>query len=137
MDFLAITIANLIWILYSMSEGLREGFFEHFKNKSKRECAFNTKRILNIQRGLVLLATGGVLAYTLGWISIPFIIAQFFMFRYFHKIVFEHTLKKLDKKTTLDSEEKESIVLEVMDKEKTPMVLFGITIQIFIYLFLM
>lgn len=137
MDFLAITIANLIWILYSMSEGLREGFFEHFKNKSKRECAFNTKKIFNIQRGLVLLATGGVLAYTLGWISIPFIIAQFFMFRYFHKVIFNQTIKKLDKKTTLIEDSEENPVLEVMDKEKTPMVLFGITIQIFIYLFLM
>lgn len=119
-----------------MSEGLREGFFEHFKNKSKRECAFNTKRIFNIQRGLVLLATGGVLAYTLGWISIPFIVAQFFTFRYFHKVVFDHTVKKLDKKTSIEEVE-ESPVLEVMDKEKTPMVLLGITIQIFIYLFLM
>ena len=136
MDFLAITIANAIWILYSMSEGLREGFFEHFKNKSKRECTFNTKRIFNIQRGLVLLATGGVLAYTLGWISIPFIVAQFFMFRYFHKIIFDQTIKKLDKGTPIE-EHQESPVLEVMDKEKTPMVLFGITLQIFIYMFLM
>lgn len=136
MDFIAITIANLIWILYSMSEGLREGFFEHFKRKSKRECAFNTKRIFNIQRGLVLLATGGVLAYTLGWISIPFIIAQFFMFRYFHKVVFDHTVKKLDKKSFIEDDQ-ENPVLNVMDKEKTPMVLFGIGIQIFIYLFLM
>jgi hypothetical protein len=136
MDFLAITIANAIWILYSMSEGLREGFFEYFKNKSKRECAFNTKRIFNIQRGLVLLATGGVLAYTLGWISIPFIIAQFFMFRYFHKIIFDQTIKKLDIKNSI-IEQKENPVLETMDKEKSPMVLFGIGIQIFIYLFLM
>lgn len=136
MDFLAITIANAIWILYSMSEGLREGFFEYFKNKSKRECAFNTKRIFNIQRGLVLLATGGVLAYTLGWISIPFIIAQFFMFRYFHKIIFDQTIKKLDIKNSI-IEHKENPVLETMDKEKSPMVLFGIGIQIFIYLFLM
>lgn len=136
MDFLAITIANAIWILYSMSEGLREGFFEYFKNKSKRECAFNTKRIFNIQRGLVLLATGGVLAYTLGWISIPFIIAQFFMFRYFHKIIFDQTIKKLDIKNSI-IEHKENPVLETMDKEKSPMVLLGIGIQIFIYLFLM
>jgi len=122
-----------------MSEGLREGFFEYFKNKSKRECNFNTKRIFNIQRGLVLLATGGVLAYTLGWISIPFIIAQFFMFRYFHKIIFDQTIKKLDIKNSIieKKEQEENLVLEVMDKEKTPMVLFGLGIQMFIYLFLM
>ena len=94
MDFIAITIANLIWILYSMSEGLREGFFEHFKGKSKRNCEFNTSRIFTIQRFLVLLATGGLLTYTIGWVSIPFIIAQVFMFRYFHKIIFDQTIKK-------------------------------------------
>ena len=137
MDFLAITIANLIWILYSMSEGLREGFFEHYKGKSKRECAFNTKIIFNIQRSLVLLATGGVLTYTLGWISIPFIIAQVFMFRYFHKITLNQTIKKLDSKTSIEETHEENPILEIMDKEKTPMIVFGITIQLFIYLFIM
>lgn len=100
-----------------MSEGLREGFFIHYQNKSKRECSFNTKRIFNIQRGLVLLATGGVLAYTIGWMSIPFIIAQFFMFRYFHKIIFDQTIKKLEK-TSLEIEKVDNPVLEVMDREK-------------------
>lgn len=135
MDFIAITVANLIWILYSMSEGLREGFFEHFKEKSKRNCAFNTKRIFNIQRFLVLLATGGLLTYTIGWVSVPFIIAQVFMFRYFHKIIFDQTVKKLDNRLVIEHEE--SPILEVMSKEKTPLVLFGISLQIFIYMFLM
>lgn len=135
MDFIAITIANAIWILYSMSEGLREGFFEHFKGKSKRNCDFNTKRIFNIQRFLVLLATGGLLTYTIGWVSIPFIIAQLFMFRYFHKIIFDQTIKKLDNKIIIEHEE--SPILEVMSKEKTPLVLLGISLQIFIYMFLM
>lgn len=118
-----------------MSEGLREGFFEHFKEKSKRNCAFNTKRIFNIQRFLVLLATGGLLTYTIGWVSVPFIIAQVFMFRYFHKIIFDQTVKKLDNRLVIEHEE--SPILEVMSKEKTPLVLFGISLQIFIYMFLM
>lgn len=137
MDFIAITIANLIWILYSMSEGLREGFFEHFKGKSKRNFEFNTKRIFNIQRFLVLLATGGLLTYTIGWISVPFIIAQIFMFRYFHKIIFDQTIKKLTNKTSIVEVHEDLPILEVMDKEKTPMILFGISLQIFIYIFLM
>lgn len=135
MDFIAITIANLIWILYSMSEGLREGVFKHFKEKSKRNCTFNTKRIFNIQRFLVLLATGGLLTYTIGWVSIPFIIAQVFMFRYFHKIIFDQTIKKLYNKIIIEHDE--SPISEVMSKEKTPLVLFGISLQIFIYIFLM
>ena len=136
MDFIAITIANLIWILYSMSEGLREGFFEHFKNKSKRNCVFNTKRIFNIQRFLVLLATGGLLTYTIGWVSIPFIIAQIFMFRYFHKIIFDQTINKLESKV-LEETHEEIPTLEFLTKEKTPMVLLGISLQVFIYMFLM
>ncbi len=136
MDFIAITIANLIWILYSMSEGLREGFFEHFKNKSKRNCVFNTKRIFNIQRFLVLLATGGLLTYTIGWVSIPFIIAQVFMFRYFHKLIFDQTMNKLESKVIEETHE-EIPTLEFLTKEKTPMVLLGISLQVFIYMFLM
>jgi hypothetical protein len=136
MDFIAITISNLIWILYSMSEGLREGFFEHFRSKSKRISDFNTQRIFHIQRFLVLLSTGGLLTYTLGWVSIPFIIAQVFMFRYFHKVTFKQTLKKLGDKNLIEYIE-ETPILETMDKEKTPMILFGISIQIFIYIFLM
>lgn len=137
MDFISITIANLIWILYSMSEGLREGFFEHFKSKSKRNCEFNTKRIFNIQRFLVLLATGGLLTYTIGWVSIPFIIAQVLMFRYFHKIIFDQTIKKLSNKNSIVETHEDLPILEVMDKKKTPMILFGISLQIFIYMFLM
>ena len=55
MDFIAITITNVIWILYSMSEGLREGFFEHIKSKNKRSSEFCAKKIFNIQRFLVLI----------------------------------------------------------------------------------
>lgn len=139
MDFISITIVNIIWILYSMSEGLREGFFEHYKNMNKRNCEFKTTRIFTTQRFLVLLATGGLLTYTLGWISIPFIIGQFFMFKYFHKIIFNQTIQKLENKKLCDI--KEDVTPEVSEpiynKEKDPMILLGITIQIFIYIFLM
>jgi len=119
-----------------MSEGLSEGFFQHYKNKSKRQ-SFDTKKIFNIQRFLVLISTGGVLSYTLGWISIPFIISQVFMFRYFHRIIFNHTISKLEKNNNLSEDDQDNPILKVMDKEKTPMVLLGVSLQIFIYLFLM
>ena len=121
-----------------MSEGMREGFFEHFKNMNKRNCEFKTSRIFTTQRFLVLLATGGLLTYTLGWISIPFIIGQLFMFRYFHKLIFKQTISKLENKRLCDIKESDTpVILETLDKEKTPMVLLGITIQVFIYIFLM
>jgi len=85
----------------------------------------------------VLLATGGLLTYTIGWVSIPFIIAQVFMFRYFHKIIFDQTIKKLSNKNSIVETHEDLPILEVMDKKKTPMILFGISLQIFIYMFLM
>jgi|SaaInlV_165m_DNA_2_1040747.scaffolds.fasta_scaffold39016_2 hypothetical protein len=134
MDFIAITITNLIWILYSMSEGLREGFFEHIKSKNKRSSEFCAKKIFNIQRFLVLLTTGTLLTYTIGWVSIPFIIAQIFMFKYFHRIIFEQTIKKLDKNSITETHV--HLPPSEQDKKKTPMVLFGVSLQVFIYIFL-
>ncbi len=137
MYFISITIANIIWILYSMLEGLREGFFEYYKYKSKREITFNTKVIFNTQRILVLLSTGIVLFYTIGWLSILFTIANFFIFRYFHKIILNQTIKKLNQKVSTKETKEEELILDILDGKKTPMIILGVTMQVFIYLFMM
>jgi hypothetical protein len=135
MEFIAITLANLIWIMYSLTEGIREGFFVHYKNKSRRESRFTANKIFNLQRLLVLLATGSILCYITGYYGILFMIGQLFMFRYFHKIAYDKTTKKIDHKI-LDEEDK-SIILDLSTKVKAPLLFFGVTIQIFIYIFLM
>lgn len=129
MDFIAITIANLIWILYSLAEGAKDGLFTHYKNSSKRKCQLDSKVLFNLQKFLVLLSTGGLLIWTLGWISIPFILGQFLMYKYFHKISKDLVTKKLIE----EFKEEDTVTKKV--KEKSPIML-GITIQIFSYIFL-
>jgi hypothetical protein len=130
MDFAAITIANLIWILYSLTEGVKDSLFSHYKTTSKRKCDLDSKTLFNTQRALVLLSTAGLLIWTLGWISIPFIIGQIFMYKYFHKISHDITTKKLDSKVV---EEEKSPIKKVKENST---VLTGVIIQVFSYIFL-
>jgi hypothetical protein len=84
-----------------------------------------------IQRLLVLFATGGIMLYTIGLIAIPFIIGQIFMFHFLHKMSYNCTISKIEKI------KKQEVETTVPDRIKEPMVILGITLQIFIYLFLM
>lgn len=126
-EFIYITVTNLMWILYSMSEAIREAMFYHYKNKSKRRPMVNYKNVVNLQRILVLVLSGSILIYLMGWISIPLILAQLFMFKYFHRIIFKRTMGKLND-NTIDKEEKSS--------KRGLLMIFGVLLQVFIYLFL-
>lgn len=128
MEFFAITLANIIWILYCSTEGVKDGLFTHYKNSSKKTCNLDSKILFTTQRTLVLFATGGLLIWALNLWSIPFIIGQYFMYKYFHKISYEITIKKINNK----QEEKES---KSKLKEKTPMML-GVALQILTYIYI-
>ena len=136
MDFLIITVANMVWILYSMTEGIREGFYNFHKSNNKKICKFETKRVHDIQRLLVLSSTAIILFYTMGLIAFPFVIGQIFMFRYFHRIVSDATFNKLEIKRLESEDVKDIEILKKLDKAKEPLVFLGITIQVFTYLFL-
>lgn len=126
-EFIYITVTNLMWILYSMSEAIREAIFYHYKNKSKRRPMVNYKTVVNLQRILVLVLSGSILIHLMGWISIPLILAQLFMFKYFHRIIFKRTMGKLND-NTIGKEEKSS--------KRGLLMIFGVLLQVFIYLFL-
>lgn len=128
MIFLAITLANIIWILYSMTEGMQEAFFNYYRNKSRRAPRFNPRYICNLQRLLVLLSTGLILVYITGYYGILLMLAQVLMFKYFHKLSYNVVTRKLV--------EEPKIIVEEPIKVKEPL-LIGVTIQLFIYLFLM
>lgn len=134
MYFIAITIANLIWILFSLTEGVKDGIFSHYSNNTKRNCLLNSSRLFNLQRILMLMATAGLLVWTIGVFSIPFIIGQYFMFKYFRKISYDATIKKIQ--INLDEQETKTEVEKKINTEKKPM-LIGVFIQIFSYIFLM
>jgi hypothetical protein len=128
MIFWSITIANIVWILYSISEGVREGFFTHYKNQCKRNSEYKCSNIFYLQRIIVLLTTSSILISGLGLLySIPFILGQISMFNFFHKISLKQTYKKINSEDIKD------------DKEKLykPLVISGIALQVFVYIFML
>lgn len=134
MDFVVITVSNLIWMFYCLTEGVREGFFNHYRNTYRNKINYNFKKMFLIQRLLVLFATGGIMLHTIGLIAVPFIIGQLFMFHFLHKFSYKCTQKKIE---TTNIKEDSLQKNEIPDKMKEPMILLGITLQIFIYLFFM
>lgn len=134
MEFLAITIVNIIWILYSMSEGIRESFFDYYQGFNKRKCSFNIKRMFLTQRVLFLTLSTIIMSYTLGLLSIPIAIGQICMFKYFHKSSYDISSKKLNSEISEGVEELN--ILKKMNKHKNSLLLFGISLQIFIYIFI-
>jgi hypothetical protein len=117
-------------MIYCLTEGVREGFFNHYRNTYRNKLSYNFKKMFFIQRLLVLLATGGIMLYTIGLMSIPFIIGQVLMFHFLHKLSYDCTVKKIKNIQKND-------VNTIPDKIKEPMIVAGITLQIFIYLFFM
>lgn len=135
MEFLTITLVNLLWIVYSMSEGIRESFFDYYQGLNKRKCSFNIKRMFLIQRLLFLSLSIIVMSYTLGLLSIPIALGQMCMFKYFHKISYDLSSTKLNSEVNEGVEE--FSILKKMNKHKNPLLFFGISLQIFIYIFIL
>lgn len=131
MDFIVITVSNLIWMLYCLTEGVREGFFNYYKNTYRCNVSYNFKKMFTIQRLLVLIATGGIMLYTIGLIAIPFIIGQLLMFHFLHKLSYNCTVNKIEKLKSEEFSENKKV-----DNVKS-LILLGVTLQIFIYLFFM
>lgn len=132
MDFAVITVSNLIWIFYCLTEGVRESFFNHYKNTYRTTQSYNFKKMFFIQRMLVLLATGGIMFHTMGLISIPLILGQLLMFHFLHKLAYNCTVNKIESFKNKKENKKEN-----KTDIKDPMVLLGISIQILVYIFFM
>lgn len=121
-EFIVITITNALWLFYSLFEGIREALFRNYEKISKRNVGIDTNLIFNTQRFLVLLSIGSISAYMIGFFSIPIIIGQILMFKYFHKISYKCTINKLKSEKLKEDKEK---------KEK--LVFLGVLIQVFAY----
>lgn len=134
MEFISITLANLLWIIYSMLEGVREGFFDHYQGLNKRKCSFNVKRIFLFQRIIFLLLNVIVMYYLIGFLTAIIIsIGQIFMFKYFHKVFYDNCSRKLNSDK---SETKEEFnILNKISKYKKHFLIMGVLIQIYTYIF--
>jgi hypothetical protein len=98
MAFILIILSNLIWALYSLSEGLKDGTYEYYRDNSKVVADFNYKKMSYIQRMIVLVSTSLLLIIGIGWLSILFIFSKLILFKYFYFVSYECSLRKIQHK---------------------------------------
>lgn len=129
MDFLIITIVNLLWLAYTLSEGVRVAFFNYCEVLSRRKSNVNVNKIYTTQRLLVSITTSGIMFWVIGFYFIPFIIGQILMFGFFYKKSYDRTINYLKIRDEKKEEKK-------LDLKKEEFVLLGVALQVFIYLFI-
>lgn len=134
-------LTNLIWIGYSLTEGIREGFYWHYENNSKRVCDFDINPIFNLQRVLVMIITAGFMVHTLGWFSLLSLVCMFLIFNFFHNGTYYYTRNRLDGSYPKKWKDESKIFpkftpLSTYNKRTIGMTI-GFLAQIFIYLFLL
>lgn len=142
MIFSTLLIMNILWIFYSLTEGVREGFYWHYENKSKRVCDFDVNPMFHLQRALVLTISSGFLVPTLGWYSLFCLLSMVMIFAFFHNGSYYYTRNKLDEKVYTKGWKDESKTFPPLSilmsyKKRTLLMCLGILSQVFIYLFLL
>lgn len=135
-------IMNILWIIYSITEGIREGFYWHYENQSKKVCDFDVNPIFHIQRILVLLISSKFMVHTLGWYSVLSILCMVLMFSFFHNGAYYYTRNKLQKDLYTKGWKDESKTPPILTglitySKRTILMSIGFLAQVFIYLFLL
>lgn len=137
-----LTIANLIWILYSVFEGVREGFYWKYKSTNNKESQFEVYPIFSMQRSLVLLLIGVLLFPSIGWFSVISVLSMLLMFSFFHNGTYYKTKNKLDNglyelgwmdhsPTT-----KTKITKLMTYRNRTILMIIGVLLEVFMCLFI-
>jgi hypothetical protein len=117
-----------------MTEGIREGFFDYYQGLYKRKCTFTIKKIFTVQRIAFLFLLTAISFYFIQELSILIAVGQIFMFRYFHKLLYEIVSKKLN--TEIEEDKEESKVLRILNKYKKCLFFIGMSLQIIMYIYL-
>lgn len=136
----SILICNLIWILYSLFEGTKEGFYWHYENQSKRVCDFDINPVFHTQRIIVLSLCSYFMYTFIGLFSILFAISFILEFSFFHNGTYYYTRNKLGGKVYEKGWRDESKTFPPFTalmkyKWRTASMIAGIIIQTFLYLF--
>ena len=136
-------LTNIVWIVYSLTEGIREGFYWHYENSCKRVCDFNVNPIFNLQRTLILLITSIVMVDKIGWYSLLSSICMILIFSFFHNGTYYHTRNKLSngdlypKGWCDESRTFPPFTPLIKYNKRTIAMVIGVLSQVFIYLFLL
>lgn len=133
-------LMNLLWISYSLTEGIREGFYWHYENKCKRNCDFDINPIFNSQRVGFLFVLTTLMFTVVKWYSILFMVGMVLEFSFFHNGTYYYTRNKLGGKVYPKGWQDESKTFPPFTplmkyKRRTTAMLVGFLLQIFIYLF--
>ncbi len=89
--------SNLIFVIYAMIEGFREGFYWFFKGNSRKKSEFEIHPIFAAQRGMVLaLLALNVFLLTDITSSLINVLSNALLFSFFHNGVYYLTRNKLD-----------------------------------------
>lgn len=126
MDILVISIINVLWVFYSISEGMRSAAYKANKEISKWDIGFDYEKMFNIQRSILLSIITTITLYIIGYEGLLFIIGHILIFKYLSKISYNKTYNNLK---NIESESKNK------DKKKT-MIALGVSIQIITYFLL-
>lgn len=134
-------MVNLTWILYSMLEGMREGFYWHFKSNTTKDCQLEIHPIFSLQRGIVLILIVCILFASIGWYSIISVLSMMLIFSFFHNGTYYTTRNKLDKRIYLlgwrdQSDTSTARMTKIMTyRNRTILMILGIVIESFVCLF--
>lgn len=125
-ELVKIILTNILWISYSVFEGMRECAFKVHKEISKKDINLNIERIFIAERTIIYVFIGLFLFYSIGLKSIPFILGQLLLFKFFKKTLLGFTYTKLTNKDI-------DILMTEKDKKSA---FFGFLFQIVTYLIL-
>ncbi len=143
MVLFSLLMANLVWIIYSLTEGMREGFYWHYENSSKRVCDFNLNPVFHLQRSIVLMVISGFLVHITGYYSLFSTVCMIMMFSFFHNGTYYYTREKLSEGCYQKGWKDESKTLPphltflMSYKKRTTAFILGVVLQIFLYIFLL
>lgn len=138
---LSLIIINLIWVIYSMTEGVREGYFGHIENLRRRKCDTNIKKLFKIQRFIVLISVSAIAFWIFDVKSMLFVASGLFlMFSFLHNGSYHCTRQKLDSENYKlgfkDGSTPRFFSTFRTWKERTIFFLTGVALQTFLYIFL-
>jgi hypothetical protein len=134
---------HLLWLCYMLFEGLREGFYWHFKNHSRVQCDYEIHPVFAAQRGIVFLIT--FLLFLSKFELAPSMIFTFslmLIFSYFHNGAYYLTRHRLDKKLYPKGWKDQSITSTarmtkiMMYRNRTLLMILGYAATVATYLFL-
>lgn len=140
MILLNLFVCNIVWIIFCLSEGVREGFYTHYENNSRKVCNFDLGPIFNIQRIIFLFAISSYLIHVIGLLSIFSIISKSLMFSYFHNGTYYYSRNKLNEriytKGWFDSDKVQRIYTTKLPYiTRTILMSIGFILETFVYLF--